>query len=376
MAKPYIYLAFTDDWELRGDGSGDLDKLQFKPMQRLLDMFDRYGVRSTFMVEAMQQLTFRAHQKDLAELEGRADQWDANVREAHSRGHDIQLHIHPQWSDANLINGGWSLKGDWSLPNYPSLSAAEMIHAGKTYLEDLLRPFDPDYNCVAFRSGSSVIAPSQFMLGLLAEQGFVFDLSIVGGLLVNTRNVQFDYTDCDEDFVPYYPLMTDARRLSRKVEPIICVPIFSFIGSPRSARTQIIAKARAKLLKTGSRSNDASYASNEWAEIGRSSFIARLLDKVIKPALIGKPLTADTGQLSFPLLCEMLDHIRSRARSTGLADMPVILTNHSKYMTDLSAMEKFLAIVSTAEDIRTITLTELAGHLQSGKFRIMKADAG
>ncbi len=28
-----IYLVFTDDWELRGDGSGDPTQIQFRPLQ-------------------------------------------------------------------------------------------------------------------------------------------------------------------------------------------------------------------------------------------------------------------------------------------------------------------------------------------------------
>src|SRR5438067_5427576 len=115
MEKPLIYLALTDDWELRGDGSGDIAGIQFQPMRELLRIFDRHGARSTFLVEVMQQLTFRAEQDHFPQLKPLADAWDEHVRDALRRGHDVQLHVHPQWSEAVFENSGWRLGGDWSL---------------------------------------------------------------------------------------------------------------------------------------------------------------------------------------------------------------------------------------------------------------------
>lgn len=378
MEKPTIYLSFTDDWELRGDGSGDMNLIQFHPMRELIKIYGSHGVRSTFMVEVMQQLTFRREQNRFPELKLLADEWDENVREAFKQGHDIQLHIHPQWSKAEYANNEWKLSGDWSLLNYKPEIADEMLSKGKEYLEKLLCPVNPDYKCVAFRSGSSVIAPSQFILKLLAKHEIIFDMSIVGGLRVNTRNVQFDYTDCEEDFLPFYPRMEDARKVSNKTEPIICVPIFHFYGSRRRVTLQTLSKAwkQAQQVFSPSQNNSATnYSKQEWAEIGRSSALARIYDKAIMPTIKGKHLTADTGQLDYTFLCEMIQSIRKRARATNLKQVPVILTNHSKYIKDFAPTERFINEISKADDIKFLTLTELAEMLQAGEFQIRKADA-
>ena len=81
-----IYLALTDDWELRGNGSGDASQLQFAPLKQLLRIYGQYGVRSTFNVEVMQQLTFRKVQDQYPELKSLADEWDDHVREAFKEG--------------------------------------------------------------------------------------------------------------------------------------------------------------------------------------------------------------------------------------------------------------------------------------------------
>ena len=232
--QPTIHLAFVDDWELSGDGSGDPHDLQFAPMRRLVEIYNAQGIRGSFNAEVLQQITFRQFQDEHPELKALADEWDDSIRETFRQGHDVQLHIHPQWSSAEYQDGKWKLSGDWSILNYSAEDARALIKRGKEYLENLLRPVDPNYAAVSFRSGSWCIAPSPFMLSLLAEFGIVFDMSIVGGVRYQTRRIELDYSKCEEDFLPYYPVMTDARRVSEKPEPIVCLPTNHFYGSRRS----------------------------------------------------------------------------------------------------------------------------------------------
>src|SRR5689334_17177668 len=117
--KPKIYLAFVDDWELSGNGSGDVEELQIEPMRELVKVYDRYGIRGSFNAEVMQQLSFRRLQDRYPELGHAAVAWDNAVLETYRKGHDVQLHIHPQWIGAEYKNGGWSLTADWSILNYP-----------------------------------------------------------------------------------------------------------------------------------------------------------------------------------------------------------------------------------------------------------------
>ena len=109
-------------------------------------------------------------------------------------------------------------------------------------------------------------------------------------------------------------------------------------------------------------------------EIGRSSATSKIYDKVIRPILFGKHLTADVGQLGLPLLLEMIQAIRARARASGESHIPVILTNHTKNMKDFDGFDRFLGETATADDIKIITIAELAAKVQAGKFEIRKAE--
>ncbi len=380
--NPTIHLAFVDDWELSGNGSGDVRTLQFDPMRKLVEIYDRYGIRGSFNAELMQQLAFREFQDLQPELRALADEWDTLVQETYKNGHDIQLHIHPQWNNAQYEDGRWKLSADWSILNYSPDQAYQMMLTGKQYLEKLLQAVDSQYRVISFRSGSWCIAPSPFMLSLLVKLGIVFDMSIVGGVYYDTKNIQLDYRNCEEEFLPYFPVMTDARKVSNKPEEIICVPTNHFYGSRRQVFRHHLTQVMGKVGKRISSANNAgtdvrgveAYG-QEWAQKRHASPLTKLYEKGLVPYLKGKYLISDLAQLDYSLLKEMLLSIRRRARSSGLSDVPVILENHTKDVRDFSHIERFISDVSRADDIKCVTLTELAHQLSAGVFKVRTADS-
>jgi hypothetical protein len=363
-----IHLALTDDWELRGNGSGDIEQIQFRAMRELISLYESHGIKGTFNAEVMQQLTFRRLQDSYPQLKPLADAWDEHVRMAFTRGHDVQLHIHPQWSKVSFENGRWILSGDWSLLNYAPEASYAMLSASKEYLEQLLKPLNPNYRCVSFRSGSSAIAPSPFVLSQLAELGLVFDMSIIQGLRVNTRNLQLDYTKCDEGFLPFYPRIEDARKVSPRIEPIVCLPIFSFDLSRRRCFAEVLTKVRAKTKSRGQGTD--SYAAQEWDDVGRSSLPAKFYDKVVQPCLKGKRIVADIGRLDFGALREMLTAIRDAALKSKQSEVWVVLTNHSKYISDFSHIDRFLKEARKHDDISFVTLSAIAEQIRAGAINV------
>ena len=150
---PTIYLALTHDWELRGDGSGDIERIQFAPLRRLLEIYAKFGARTTILPDLMQQLAFRRGESAHPELKPLGDSWDQHLRDSFLQHHDIQLHLHPQWLNAHYEKGRWQPHGDWSILNYERDAAYLMLARGKQYLETLLRPIHSSYRCLAFRAG-------------------------------------------------------------------------------------------------------------------------------------------------------------------------------------------------------------------------------
>ena len=363
--KPTIYLALTHDWELRGDGSGDIDEIQFAPLQRLLEIYQRAGARTTFMPDVMQQIAFRSLEHEHPELKSLADRWDEHVLAARQSDHDIQLHLHSQWSDARYQGGRWELHGPWSLLSYDAPAARQMIAGGNKYLEDLLRSFDQRYRCVAFRASALALAPSATLLTTLAELGIEIDVSMAAGFHLDNETLQLDYRTCKEGFLPYFPQMDDARQVSKRSEPIVCVPLNHFYGSRRAVTRQNLFLARTR-LQSRETAKPTLRAQLDTQTMG----FARVYEKLIEPMLKRKYFVSDTGRLNYELMREMLASIRKRAAATGLAKVPVVLTNHPKDIRDWAGLEKFVMDLAGAEDVEFITLTDLARQLKAGELEI------
>lgn len=378
-----IHLAFVDDWEVRGNGTGDPRVLQFEPMRKLVKIFNQHGIRGSFNAEVMQQLTYRSQRERFPELKPIAEEWEEVVTESFRQGHDIQLHLHPQWMGASYEGrGNWKLGGDWSILQYPPHQMRAMLVAGKEYLETLLRKVDPQYACVSFRAGSWCAAPSDSLMPILSELGFVFDMSIVAGIRNDTPQVKLDYTRCEEPFVPYYPEMTDARRVSRSVEPIVCIPTNSFSGARFALLRRDFGKAysalqqKVLLLRNGNgaapSTSSRGHSGDEWTNKGESGAIG-LLKRLIKRYVLGQVHIADVSRLNYAMMREMMAHIRKQAAKSRLPEVPVILENHTKDVHDFADIERFVADIAASPDVKTLTLTEIAHGLRNGTFKARAA---
>ena len=310
-----------------------------------------------------------------------ADQWETQIKDMYQRGHDIQLHIHPQWTRAEYQSGSWKLEGKWSLLDYSAEDADRLIQECKEFLEDILRPMDSDYRCLAFRSGAWCVAPSPHILSQLAKAGFILDASIVEGIQVHTKNLQLDYKNCEESFLPFYPNMQDARKVSFQKENMICVPTCHFMEPKRfmlrrhmKMAWRLVVNRFAGSRKTTQAGNGASRPSEykEWEPVNSS--VKSKIMRQLRPYWGGGAYQiGDLSALEYPWLRYMMKSIRKRAQSSGLSEIPVILENHTKEIRNFKDIERFISDCAQAKDIQFITLTELAARLQNGQFKIQTA---
>ncbi len=370
-----IQLVLADDWELRGDGSGNMSAIQFDTIRRLCDVYERHGLCGSFNVEVMQQLVHRRFGPENNELAELAHEWEEVVRDVYRRGHDVQLHLHPQWTEARYENGRWELGGRWSILQYSREEVDRMIGDGKRYLEGLLSPIDPGYRCVSFRSGSWCIAPGEHVLAALADAGIVFDISIVEGLRFDTEHVSLDYRRIDESFLPFYPRLDDARRIANEPQPIVCVPTHSFRAAnlPLRIRKIAVRLRRWKPLESHldrfvapndvaipNRGYDAAYAERNWRNREGTP--------------VSEFRVADLSMLSYGEMTQMLRSVRRRALDSGWKTVPIVLENHTKDVGNLVPLDRFAAKVASAPDLEVLRLTELARNIERGEYPIRTAD--
>lgn len=381
-----IDLVLTDDWELRGDGSGHMPTLQFERMDRLMAIYERHGLRATFTVEVMQQLRHLEEGERDPALRDLARRWEDRVREAYRRGHDIQLHLHPQWHGARRDGNRWRLSEPWSILNHPPERVRSMLRDGRDYLESLLRPIDPDYRCVAFRGGAWSIAPGEHVLPALIENGFLLDVSLVGGLHCDDERVRVDYRNLEEEFLPFYPDMRDARRLAGGPQPIVCLPTHSFDYGTAGKLRNMLWRRASRLPAAG----DLLGGEDVWKAPDSIPVDGGAADDTLwRPA---PPPVAPPGatrfqrlmtyygskerhistlsMLSYPMMREMVRDMHRRADASGWPAVPVVLENNTGHVGNFDPIERFAAFIIRQLDVRIVPLRRVAQDLAAGFYPV------
>jgi hypothetical protein len=348
---PAIDLVLSDDWELFGDGSGDMRRIQFDNLRTLVRIYEDHGLRGSFNAEVMQQLHHIEQGQKHPMLMELANEWSELLRQTFANGHDVQLHVHPQWHAARYVDGQWVLRSDWTLGNHPPERIRQMLRACKEYLEALLHTVDAGYRCVSFRAGAWALAPAPHAVPALIDAGIKVDTSIAPGM-IKGGEVCVDYSTVPRDLRPYYPRLEDAREVSDVQQPLICAPTHTFEYTS-------LHKVHDTLAGRGRRFQGGPMT------IRLKAFIRHHLTRT--------HYVSDLSALSFPLMCWMLEDIRRKAASSGAAVVPVVVTNHTKDLVDFGAIRKLARLLADAPDVHVITLRELAANLAAGRYPIRVA---
>jgi hypothetical protein len=194
---------FTLDYEIHGNGQGSPRELMLEPTARMLRQFDRHGAKLTVMADVGEILRFRRHMEET----GRDDFAYAAIAEQLKlvvrTGHDVQLHVHPAYFNAELVDGRWKLDySEYDLAGLGSERIDEIVRTGKTFLEELLQPAGPGYACLASRSANWSMQPSPDLVAALTRNGIRIDTSVFK-YGRRTGLVQFDYRHAHSALVPW-----------------------------------------------------------------------------------------------------------------------------------------------------------------------------
>ena len=204
-----LVLIFTLDYEIHGNGEGCPYELMVEPTDRLLRLFDEYGAKLTIMADVAEILKFKEYKEQFGRDDYHYDRIVEQLRRAIQTGHDVQLHIHSSYFNAQFGEGRWSQ--DWSEYNFAGLPyerMAWMIGTGKKYLEELLRPVDAGYRCLAFRAANWSVSPSRNVIRSLLDHGIRIDTSV---FKYGRRNglAKFDYTHAHSALRPWRANLDD-----------------------------------------------------------------------------------------------------------------------------------------------------------------------
>lgn len=185
----------TFDYELFLGESGTVENCLIKPTNLLLEVLNQNNAHGTFFID----VTFLLR---LIEV-GNSRQFSlikAQIQDMVRGGHEIGLHIHPHWVDAEYQEDGetWIFKDftKYKISNCPQIILTELFDKGTALLNKIAQEVVPGYEVKSFRAGGWCADPFTSISEHLRRNGIFIDASVIPyrRLAGNTIS-SFDYSD-------------------------------------------------------------------------------------------------------------------------------------------------------------------------------------
>lgn len=258
-------ILLTLDYELfNGKCGGSVTKCLIEPMKKLLPILDTYNAKITLFVDACFLLRLNELKTSTPSLEMDWNMIVSQLKQLSDQGHDVQLHLHPQWLDAAFKDGLWYSNIDtYKLSDIDPQRAKSLFEKGCLLIEQITgkRP-------IAFRAGDYCAQTYTELSNTMKENGLFVDSSVFRHKKTINQREWFDYSNIPEFFMYRFKFHIDARDDSGDLIEI-SIPTF------KHGKISILKKK--KLIKR------CGYSNKPWGD--GSSSTGGMMEKGIKKIL-------------------------------------------------------------------------------------------
>lgn len=190
-----LNICITFDYELFfGENNGTYEEILFHPTYELTEMLQKQEVSATFFADVCSV----SQAKRYGQTQYVKD-FEKQLLWLNRYGQDIQLHIHPHWLRSRFKENKWKFDQQsyrihsFGFERSESESAYTVIMDGKSYLEELIRKQDDQYQCIAYRAGGFCIQPHSELVRTLYNAGIRIDSSVAPHLKSVSETNHYDF---------------------------------------------------------------------------------------------------------------------------------------------------------------------------------------
>ena len=353
------HIIISIDYELFGNGTGDVMKTMIQPTDEILKILEKHGAKLTIFAEMLEYWAMQDAIKDGTLPTEKYDPCQAiekQLKNSIAKGHDVQFHMHPQWIDSKYQNGKWKLNNQyWKTPSVPGgLGSIEdpksligLFHRGKTELEALCRPENDAYRCIGYRAGAHCIQPHKTVFQAMEQTGFLADSTVFPGGQENKGYTVYDFQDV-KDHNPYRPSLDNISKhdssgkileLPLYAENILLSKLLGYRN--KNLPVQTVSTSSAPPQTQQNKKKFSLYRNKRW----------------------------DYDQLNSKGMSEMLDRaLKTRKGKTNI----LVMTGHAKTFNNSQGLNDFLkyasGIAESQPDIKFSTMqTAVEDYLKTEK---------
>lgn len=195
-------IILTIDHELfLGKETGKVKETMIEPAEKLLSILEKNGSKMTVFWDILHYHRLLKLEKKFPKLSEDRVLIENQILELARRGHDIQLHLHPHWLDAEYQNNEWVFHYDrFKLHNLSDDNNPEDINTilgcitiSKALMENLIRRVNVNYKVTTFRAGGYLIEPFEKLKHALQKNEIRVDSSVCTNLSNDYDNFSFNF---------------------------------------------------------------------------------------------------------------------------------------------------------------------------------------
>jgi hypothetical protein len=324
-----IECIFTIDYEIYGNGEGSLKDLVYEPAQKLIDIFNRTGAKIVVFVE-----TAELKKIETAETDSAINEVKRQLQELHAQGHEIALHLHPQWCNARYLHGKWELDySEYNLCALPEERIDEIVDQSITYLRTVLAA--SDFTPLSFRAGNWLFQPTVTAAKVLAGHGIKIDSSVYKGGLQHQYKLDYRRAAGNGYFWKFQNDVNTPEPNGVMLEIPIYTRMVPFWKMATSKRVGLQQKGSSGFRTAKQR-------------------LYRLQDM----ARFWHPLKFDLCRMTINELTRMVNTVIQEDQQNPASFRPIVAIGHTKDLVDFETAESFLAYLAR-KGIAVSTFTEV-----------------
>lgn len=304
----------TIDYEIFGNGEGSLEEHILKPTEQLKEVLNDVDTKLVFFVEAAELEKIEKEGSDRAVV-----QVNRQIRDLYEKGHEIGLHLHPQWCNAMYRDGQWELDdAEYNLCLLSKIRIEKIVDGAIDYLRLILG--DSSYTPRSFRAGNWLFQPAQPVARILAGRGIKIDSSVFKGGLQRHRHL--DYRLARKNGY-YWKFRDDVNRPDDR-GAILEMPIHTEMVPP----WRMVTKKRLELQRKASVGNRLT-----------KERMYRLLDR----ARFLHPLKLDFCRMTMDELVAVLSKVIEEDQCSPNVYRPIVAIGHTKDLVDFKTVRSFIS---------------------------------
>ncbi len=234
-------ILLTFDYELFLKKSGTLENCILKPVDKLIEYFDAHNIKGTFFIDVLYYMRLL----ESSETAEDANRLKCQLQQLIAKGNRIELHLHPQWLDAQRDGREWVFPTleHYRLHDLPDDKVTDLFISGVELLEGVAREVDADYKVIAFRAGGLCIQPFDKLKDGFIKSGIVVDSTVIKHFKLDEDTHHYDFMKAPDS--AFYRFSDDPVRADEN-GPFYEIPITSYM---RGFSDKFIGKAVKRLRR-------------------------------------------------------------------------------------------------------------------------------